>query len=112
MISLVGHDQEATIINEITEEVLPTQHIWFERHFNFFLKQRLRTQNVLKTETRDTKWIQKNLFVVLKYKIALTSVFTSQSISQLLDGPHCNAGCRMRELHYFGANQQSPADDQ
>lgn len=47
-----------------------------------------------------------------KIKIALTSVFTSQSISQLLDGPHCNADCRMRELHYFGANQQRPADDQ
>lgn len=31
VISLVGHDQEATIINEITEEVLPAHHTWF-RH--------------------------------------------------------------------------------
>lgn len=30
MIPLVGHDQEATIINEVTEEVLPTQHTWLQ----------------------------------------------------------------------------------
>lgn len=46
-----------------------------------------------------------------KITMTLTSVFTSQSISQLLDGPHCRAGYGMREFHYFCASKQSPADD-
>lgn len=32
----------------------------------------------------------------------LTSVFTSQSISQLLDGPHCIEDCEMRVSLHLG----------
>lgn len=39
MISLVGHDQEATIINEITEEVLPAQHTRFRHVMQILLVQ-------------------------------------------------------------------------
>lgn len=42
----------------------------------------------------------------------LTSVFTSQSISQLLDGPHCSEDREMREFHYIWASKQNQAGDE
>lgn len=57
MISLVGHHQEATVINEITEEILAKQHTWLKTPFI----------NIYSADLRQFKTQERNVIFNCKF---------------------------------------------